>query len=167
MLLTNEKNFAALLNVLNSFRLVLINQAGVRFEPLMYHAPIHLERFLPYYSCDSIAMVLRGYAKLDIKSDVLLEVLTKSLHRFTVNSDRYPLNHLTSIYTKKQTIDEISSDDKHQVLPVDDTSHCSSRTLNSMHLEDPSTSFLPPKPISLVWVLESLAQWNVNREEVG
>eukprot|EP00920_Eleutheroschizon_duboscqi_P024789 GHVT01061475.1.p1 GENE.GHVT01061475.1~~GHVT01061475.1.p1 ORF type:complete len:452 (+),score=35.52 GHVT01061475.1:1277-2632(+) len=45
---------------------------GHRYGPLLYHAPIHVDRFKDVYTFDEVCMVLRAFSLLDIRDERLL-----------------------------------------------------------------------------------------------
>mmetsp|Transcript_33434 Transcript_33434/g.96607 ORF Transcript_33434/g.96607 Transcript_33434/m.96607 type:complete len:560 (+) Transcript_33434:3-1682(+) len=59
-------------------------QLGVRHGPLLYHAPIHAERFASSYTCDELAMLAQSYAHLSINNTTLFQTILGQMHRFAM-----------------------------------------------------------------------------------
>lgn len=101
-------------------------------------------------------MVIRGYAKLNIRHDAVIRSVIKSSSRLAVDFDSYPLKHLTAKYVKPAGKEQAAADGSQEALK---------QRSESSGLESSISS--PPKPICLVWILECFAQWNIHRTEVS
>lgn len=117
-------------------------------------------------------MIVRAYAKLDIRHGPIIEVLMNSIQRFIVPQETYPLCHLTVKYMEQRSRNEESEDLMNYRKSVDELS-VSSLTMKkceSWNIQNSKSELkvdlAPARSITLVWILESFAQWNIDHRQV-
>lgn len=100
-------------------------------------------------------MIIRGLSKLDLCNHVVTNIVLNSLDRFIVTEQDYPLQRLTSTYMRERP-------------PIDDSPKDGNKE-NDQQLNDDGIQKIvgfPPRPMTLVWILEFFAQWNISNTEV-
>lgn len=101
-------------------------------------------------------MIIRGFSKLDLRDENVIECLIKSIKRFIIDAGSYPLKHLTFEYMQKRKPIRLLSPSQQSESIHPSTEACSS-----------SSAYCFATPLDLVWILEACAQFNVNNQEVS
>lgn len=113
-------------------------------------------------------MIVRSYAKLDLQHDPVIDVLMETFPRFLITAETYPLRKSTEKYMmlRHSVSQQEERSPEAAMKPKPSLSDTDAWDLRQSSMAVDISVGAPPRPISLVWMLEALYQWNLARSRV-